>query len=103
MIDKSINSIDCVEVRSRKSDTNGTIELDRDLMYNSSYIKAYNGSELINLNISETKSDLEEQVCKAEIDSQILDSALNVYTSPFGKLEQKINLSFLYCYASSVL
>ncbi|KAG4076448.1 hypothetical protein HA402_005891 [Bradysia odoriphaga] len=83
MIDKSINNIDCVEVRGRKSDTNGTIELDHDLMYNSSYNKAYNGSELINLNISDTKSYLEEQVCKAEIDSQILDSALNVYTAPF--------------------
>lgn len=83
MIDKSINNIDCVEVRARKSDTNETIDLDHDLAYNASYIKAYNGSELIDLNISESKSDLEEQVCKAEIDSQILDSALNVYTAPF--------------------
>lgn len=83
MIDKSINNIDCVKVRERGSDTNQSMELDH--IYNTTYIKAYNGSDVINLTITGTLSELEEDVCKAEIDSQILDSALNVYTAPFGK------------------
>lgn len=88
MIDKSINNINCVEVRERndrKSEANETMEFDHDLIYNSTYIKAYNGSEVVELNITGSLSELEEDVCKAEIDSQILDSALNVYTAPFGK------------------
>lgn len=85
MIDKSINNIDCVQVRARKGEMNQSMELDHDLVYNTTYVKAYNGSEVIDLNITGTLSDLEDDVCKAEIDSQILDSALNVYTAPFGK------------------
>ncbi|KAJ6636395.1 Proton-coupled folate transporter [Pseudolycoriella hygida] len=82
MIDKSINNIDCVEVRGRmKSDTNESMELDHDLFYNTTRIKSFNGSEVVDLKF--TLTDLEEDVCKAEVDSQILDSALNVYTAPF--------------------
>lgn len=80
MIDKTINDINCVEVREN-SDNNGT--MDSDLMYNATFIKVYNGSDLIVSNVN--RSYLEEQVCKAEIDSQILDSKLNAITSPFGK------------------
>lgn len=86
MIDKSINMIDCTQVRAQqKSETNQSMELDPDIIYNTTYIKTYNGSELIDVNITGTFDDLKEEVCKAEIDSQILDSALNVYTAPFGK------------------
>lgn len=79
MIDKTINDINCVEFRESNSDNNGTI--DSDLIYNATYIKVYNGSDLIVSNVN--RSYLEEQVCKAEIDSQILDSKLNAITSPF--------------------
>lgn len=74
-----------MQVRLRKSEANQSLEVDHDLIYNATYIKAYNGSEVIDLNITGTLSDLEDDVCRAEIDSQILDSALNVYTAPFGK------------------
>lgn len=93
MIDKSINNIDCVQVRARKSETNQSTVLD-DLIYNTTYIKAYNGSEVIDLNITGSLSELEDDVCKAEIDSQILDSALNVYTAPFGKYNTDTNFRF---------
>lgn len=86
MIDKSINMIDCTQVRAQqKSEANQSMELDPDIIYNTTYIKSYNGSELIDVNITGTFDDLKDEVCKAEIDSQILDSALNVYTAPFGK------------------
>lgn len=85
MIDKSINNIDCVAVRSRP-ETNLSTAID--IIYNTTVINAYNGSEVIKLNINESLKDLEDDVCRAEIDSQILDSALNVYTAPFGKLYQ---------------
>ncbi len=87
MIDKTINNIDCVQHRAQqKSATNESMILDPDLIYNTTYIKAYNGSELIDLTTTDVSlNDLIDDVCKAEIDSQILDSALNVYTAPFGK------------------
>lgn len=85
MIDKSINNIDCVEVRARQMNMNKSEELDHDLTYNATFINAYNGSEVIRLILNESLSDLEDDVCRAEIDSQILDSQLNVYTAPFGK------------------
>lgn len=94
MIDKSINKIDCVKVRARHS-MNSSIESmnDHDFIYNATFINAYNGSEVIKLTINESLSDLENDVCRAEIDSQVLDSALNVYTAPFGKFKSFSYLS----------
>lgn len=95
MIDKSINNIDCVAVRAR-IEMNETVEMDPDLIYNTTYIKAFNGSDVIDLNDTAAFRQLEEDVCQAEIDSQILDSALNVYTAPFGKYFKFFFFFYLY-------
>lgn len=94
MIDKSINNIDCVVVRARE-EMNKTMESmdDHDLIYNATYINAYNGSEVIKITLNESLSELEDQVCQAEVDSQVLDSSLNVWTSPFGKFKSHFNYS----------
>lgn len=84
MIDKSINQIDCVYVRSRLTAHNHSGFEELNLSVNSSDI-----DELVHddsrYNVTEALSELEIAVCRAEVDSQILDSQLNVYTSPFGK------------------
>lgn len=84
MIDKSINNIDCVVVRE-KLHMEGQIHLDPKLRYNSSYLA--NGTEYSYGNATEVFFDisqLERDVCHAEIDSQKLDTQLNVYTASFG-------------------
>lgn len=78
MIDKSINHIDCVDVRNRQK--NGNMTYDDDDTIITEYIHD------VAFNISESLSELEIDVCRAEVDSQKLDSALNVYTAPFGTL-----------------
>lgn len=82
MIDKSINRIDCVDVRSKLNARNysgfeelslGDANIDQ-LVHDPMY------------NVTEGLSELEIEVCHAEVDSQILDSELNVYTSPFDSV-----------------
>lgn len=86
MIDKSINNINCVEIRIQESSINDT----NLLADNAAETKAIiNATNFHTINITETLSQLKIDVCHAEIDSQILDSALNVYTSPFGKYNEK--------------
>lgn len=69
MIDKSINNIDCVETKMRLSEANLTLQ------------------QMINMtnHTVSNVSDLEVHVCQAEIDSQHLETALNLYLSPIGK------------------
>lgn len=69
MIDKTINNIDCVNVKSLIDKANLTLR------------------EIINMkshNVTNV-TDLEVKVCQAEIDSQHLETALNLYLSPIGK------------------
>lgn len=86
MIDKSINNINCVQYRE-KMGTDGEVHLYRD------HSQVFNNTHFVNgtvITIDEKKiffdvTKLEEGVCQAEIDSQKLDTKLNVYTAPFGK------------------
>lgn len=80
MIDKSINNIDCVEVRSRPENYT-VLPLD---FGNSSEVFVVPMIQDFEYNTTIPRIELEKLVCDAEVDSQILDSYLNVYTSPFG-------------------
>lgn len=91
MIDKSINDINCVTFRDKqKQSTHEAIHLysDRsqvldDFTYkNGSLILPDNSTAQVMFDITE----LEELVCQAEIDSQKLDTKLNLITAPFGKV-----------------
>lgn len=82
MMDKTINNIDCVYVRNRLQAENYSTFDD---------ISGATGSAIIGIiqtlqyNKTESLTELEIAVCQAEVDSQRLDSTLNVYTAPFGK------------------
>lgn len=81
MIDKSINNIDCVEVRNRPD--NYTV---LPLVFGNSSDFDVPMIQDFEYNTTIPLFELEKMVCDAEVDSQILDSYLNVYTSPFGNL-----------------
>lgn len=90
MIDKTMNDINCVTFRDKQREsTDQVIHLysDRsqvldDLTYkNGSTILPPNSTAKIMFDITE----LEELVCQAEIDSQKLDTKLNLITAPFGE------------------
>lgn len=86
MIDKSLKGIDCVSVRERLH-TEGEMHLDPGLINITKYIT--NGTERMFENGTRVLFDitqLERDVCHAEIDSQKLDTQLNVWTAPFGEL-----------------
>lgn len=82
MIDKSINNIDCVEVRERH-DIIATNITENNILGGIAPILDERVFKVLNelWNITQ----LEEKVCEAEIDSQKLDTELNLYTAPFGK------------------
>lgn len=85
MIDKSLMNIDCVSVRERLHNE-GEIHLDPGLINITNYIT--NGTQMLFENGTRVFFDitqLERDVCHAEIDSQKLDTQLNVWTAPFGK------------------
>lgn len=82
MIDKSINGIDCVDVRSKLNARNYS-------GFEDLHLSAEDIEQLVHdpmYNVSEGLSELSIDVCRAEVDSQILDSELNVYTSPFDSV-----------------
>lgn len=87
MIDKSINGIDCVYVRERERAANYSAINDDSFSLNTSTIVTVVNSLNFSGSDGETRlvTPLEVEVCQAEVDSQILDSALNVYTAPFGE------------------
>lgn len=89
MIDKSINDINCVTFREKQRQSTGeAIHLYSDLsqVYNETTFR--NGSSILPFNSTAKVlfdiTELEEQVCQAEIDSQKLDTKLNLITAPFG-------------------
>lgn len=91
MIDKSINQINCGDVREKLSSHNYSGFVELNLSENSSDIV-----ELVQdrpYHVTEALSELEIAVCRAEVDSQILDSQLNVYTSPFGMYCNFVNIT----------
>lgn len=97
MIDKSINDINCVTFRDKqKQSTSLAIHLysDRSQVLNDTTFK--NGSAILPLNstaqIIFDITELEELVCQAEIDSQKLDTKLNLITAPFGRWIYKLNV-----------
>lgn len=70
MIDKSIKGIDCETIGAKIQNMTTVLA------------QIVNATEK---NFTEyAVSDLERAVCKAEIDSQILDTQLNVWTAPMG-------------------
>lgn len=85
MIDKSLNKIDCVQVRAKFQKLN-EIHLVLNEVFNNTHF--LNGSEILagkkNVTVLFDVTRLEVDVCRAEIDSQKLDTKLNVYTAPFG-------------------
>lgn len=90
MIDKSINNINCPEFREKLLEpANQTIHLysDRSQVINETHFS--NGSAIVPPNSMAAVlfdiSELEMLVCQAEIDSQILDTRINLITAPFGK------------------
>lgn len=86
MIDKSLMGIDCVLVRE-KLHHEGEMHLDPGLINTTTYIT--NGTDMLFENGTRVFFDvtkLERDVCHAEIDSQKLDTQLNVWTAPFGEL-----------------
>lgn len=87
MIDKSINNIDCVEVRSRPEMDNLTV---LPIDYGNSSVEVLMIKDF-QYNTTIPLSELEKMVCDAEVDSQILDSYLNFYTAPFGKSKTMYN------------
>lgn len=89
MIDKTKNDINCVTFRDKQREsTDQVIHLysDRSQVVDDFTFK--NGSAILPPN-STAKilfdiTELEELVCQAEIDSQKLDTKLNLITAPFG-------------------
>lgn len=77
-----MNNIDCVYVRNRQKAENYSVFDDIGSATTSTIITMIDGMQY---NSSESLSELEIAVCQAEVDSQKLDSTLNVYTAPFGK------------------
>lgn len=95
MIDKSINDINCVTFREKQRQSTAEaihLYIDRSQVFNDTTFK--NGSSILPANSNATVlfdiTELEELVCQAEIDSQKLDTKLNLITAPFGKLNNSI-------------
>lgn len=88
MIDKSINNIDCVYVREKELAANyttvGGVNDDSLTLNASTIVTIVNSMQYLDGETAQL-TELEVEVCRAEVDSQILDSALNVYTAPFGE------------------
>lgn len=91
MIDKSINDINCVSFREKqKASPTEFIHLysDHSQVLNDTTWK--NGTAILppgsNATIFFDITELEELVCQAEIDSQKLDTKLNLITAPFGNI-----------------
>lgn len=85
MIDKKILGIDCVSVRE-KLQHEGEIHLDKSFMSTLNYTT--DGDQYLFENGTKLFFDVPQlfrEVCHAEIDSQKLDTQLNVWTAPFGK------------------
>lgn len=90
MIDKTKNDINCVTFREKQRQSNDeAIHLysDRSQVLDDFTFK--NGSSILSPNSTAKVlfdiTELEELVCQAEIDSQKLDTKLNLITAPFGK------------------
>lgn len=90
MIDKSLNNINCPEFREKlKEPISQVIHLysDRSQVINDTHFN--NGSSIFppssTAKILFDISELELLVCQAEIESQKLDTRLNLVTTPFGK------------------
>lgn len=85
MIDKTISGIDCVVVRE-KLHTSNEIHLDPGLINATNFLT--NGTDMYFENGTKVFFDIPElhrEVCHAEIDSQKLDTQLNIWTAPFGR------------------
>lgn len=90
MIDKSINDINCVTFREKqRQSTAQFIHLYSDRSQVRDDFTFKNGSLILPANSTAEVlfdiTELEELVCQAEIDSQKLDTKLNLFTAPFGK------------------
>lgn len=95
MIDKSINDINCVTFREKQRQSTAEaihLYIDRSQVLDDFTFK--NGSLILPANSTAQVlfdiTELEELVCQAEIDSQKLDTKLNLITAPFGKLNNSI-------------
>lgn len=87
MIDKTKNDINCVTFREKQRESevihlysDRSQVLDDFTFKNGSAILSPNSTAKIVFDITE----LESLVCQAEIDSQKLDTKLNLITAPFG-------------------
>lgn len=92
MIDKSLNNINCPEFRDKlREPTDRVLHLYRDHSQVINETHFNNGSSILpsnsTANILFDISELEMLVCQAEIESQKLDTRLNLVTAPFGKNE----------------
>lgn len=92
MIDKSLNNINCPEFREKvKEPLEKAIHLysDRSQVINETHF--INGTAILQPNSTGTVlfdiSELELLVCQAEIESQKLDTRINLVTAPFGKIK----------------
>ncbi|XP_055321169.1 uncharacterized protein LOC129577699 isoform X2 [Sitodiplosis mosellana] len=91
MIDKTINNINCVTVREKlKESSHQAIHLYSD---RSQVLDDYtwkNGTPILppnsNATIKFDITELEQLVCQAEVDSQKLDTKLNLITAPFDSV-----------------
>lgn len=84
MIDKTLNNINCVDVRAKQHDPNKIYVVKEEVLNITHFL---NGTEILAGNDNRTVhfiKRLELDVCRAEINSQKLDTKLNVYTAPFG-------------------
>lgn len=92
MIDKKILGIDCVSVREKLLNE-GELHLDETLISSINY--TIDGAQKLLENGTKLFFDipqLHRDVCHAEIDSQKLDTKLNVWTAPFGELTHQIRI-----------
>jgi len=91
MIDKSINDINCVTFREKQRQSTAEaihLYIDRSQVLDDFTFK--NGSLILPANSTAQVlfdiTELEELVCQAEIDSQKLDTKLNLITAPFDSV-----------------
>lgn len=85
-----MNNINCVTFREKlREPSNQVIHLYIDRSQVTDDLTYKNGTPIIPANSNATVkfdiTELEELVCQAEIDSQKLDTKLNLITAPFGK------------------
>lgn len=95
MIDKSLNNINCPEFREKlKEPIDKAIHLYRDRSQVMNETHFTNGTAILQPNAAATIlfdiSELELLVCQAEIESQKLDTRINLVTTPFGKIKSFI-------------